>query len=183
VSELLLGDAVPAAQRPLEPEMVPYQPTPVRVVLALLAHARVTSDDVFFDVGCGLGQVPMLANLLTGATAVGVEYEPAYCEYARRRVIDLNLNDVSLRNEDACAANYSDGTVFFLYTPARGAMLDAVLERIRIQTLGREIRVLTYGPCTETVASLPWLASTGKIVSGPESAGAFVTKYATLRRR
>jgi SAM-dependent methyltransferase len=155
----------------------------VRIVLALLDRASVTSDDVFFDVGCGPGQVAMLAKVLTGATAVGIEYEPAYCDFARRRVIDLNLNDVSFRNEDARAADYGDGTVFFLYTPVRGAMLDAVLERIRTQTLGREIRVLTYGPCTETVAALPWLASLGPVDSDPESAGAFVAKYATLRPR
>ena len=174
LSEVLLGDQVPDPLRALEPEMVAYQPTPVRVVLALVDHARIHREDTFVDVGSGLGQVPMLVHLLTGAAAVGIELEPAYWEYAQRRAADLDLRGVAFRNEDARAADYRDGTVFFLYTPVKGEMLKVVLERIRVQTLGREIRLLTYGPCTEVAASLPWLTSTGAPASGPESVGAFI---------
>ncbi len=176
VSDLLLDDAVPDPLRALEAEMVQYQPTPARVVLALMTHARVANDDVFFDIGSGLGQVPMLVNLLTGARAIGVELEPAYCEYARRRALDLNLNDVVFWNDDARAADYGDGTVFFLYTPVRGEMLRVVLDRIRAGTCNRDIRVLTYGPCTDTVASLAWLTSAGSITAGLERIGSFVSR-------
>jgi hypothetical protein len=180
VSDLLLhdleDDAIPDPRRALEAEMVQYQPTPARVVLALIAHARVARDDVFFDIGSGLGQVPMLVNLLTGARAIGVELEPAYCEYARRRVVDLNLEDVVFRNDDARAADYGEGTVFFLYTPVKGEMLQVVLDRIRARTCNRKIRVLTYGPCTDTVASLTWLTSTDSKTAGLERIGAFVSR-------
>lgn len=175
LSELLLDDAIPNPQHALEPEMVAYQPAPVRVVLALVDQARVNSKDTFVDIGSGLGQVPMLVNLLTGAATVGIELEPAFCEYARRRAADLNLSNVDSRNEDARVADYSDGTIFFFYTPVTGAMLNVVLERIHRQTFGRDIRLLTYGPCTEVTASLPWLTSTGVIVSDLESVGSFVT--------
>jgi len=175
VSDLLLDEAVPHPLLALEAEMVQYQPTPARVVLALLAHAQVTREDVFFDIGSGLGQVPMLVNLLTGARAIGVEIEPAHCDYARRRAADLRLDGVAFRNDDARSADYSEGTVFFLYTPVHGEMLNVVLDRIRAATCNREIRVLTYGPCTETVASLEWLTATGSITAGLERIGAFVS--------
>jgi len=174
LSELLLDETIPDPQHALEPEMVAYQPTPARVLLALVDHAQVHRKDTFVDIGSGLGQVPMLVHLLTGAATVGIEREPAYCEYARRRVADLNLRPVDFRNEDARVAGYSDGTVFFLYTPVTGTMLNAVLERIHSQTHGRNIRLLTYGPCTEVAASLPWLTPAGVIASDLESAGAFV---------
>jgi SAM-dependent methyltransferase len=175
VSDLLLDEPVPEPRRTLEPGMVQYQPTPIRVVLALLDHAHVDKDDVFFDIGSGLGQVPILVHLLTGATAVGVEFEPAYCGYARQRALDLNLDRVIFRNEDARAADYHDGTVFFLYTPATGEMLQELLERIRRHTSARQIRVLTYGPCTEAVAALRWLAPTGPAAADLESIGSFVS--------
>jgi len=162
--------------RALEPGMVQYQPTPARVVLALIAEARVTADDVFIDVGSGLGQVPMLVNLLTGAPAIGIEREPAYCDYAQRRAADLNLRDVVFRNDDAREADYSEGTVFFLYTPVTGAMLQVVLDRIRVAASGRRIRILTYGPCTETVACLTWLTTVAIDSDRPEAAGSFVSQ-------
>src|SRR5262249_9623769 len=55
----------------LDPEMVPYQPTPARLILVLIQQIRPTERDVFVDVGSGLGTVPMLVSLLTGARAVG----------------------------------------------------------------------------------------------------------------
>ena len=176
VSELFLNDAIPDARRALEPEMVAYQPTPARVVLELVKRARINANDVFVDIGSGLGQVPMLVNLLTGAAAVGIELESAYCEYAQRRAAELGLRGVEFRNEDARAADYSRGTVFFLYTPVTGEMLKDVLERIRIQTLGRDVRVLTYGPCTDVAASLPWLTPAGTIAADPENVGSFIAK-------
>lgn len=173
---LLFDDAIPDPRLELETEMVHYQPTPVRVVLALVDRARVHRDDTFIDVGSGLGQVPMLVNLLIGAAAVGIELEPAYCEYARRRAADLDLRNVEFRNGDARTAHYTMGTVFFLYTPVKGEMLQVVFERIRVQTLGREVRLLTYGPCTEVAASLPWLESMGTIAADLESVGAFTSR-------
>lgn len=169
--ELLLPDTLPEPRGALEPEMVAYQPTPVRVLLALLEQAQVTERDVFFDVGAGPGQVAMLAHLLTGATTIGIELEPAYCEYATQRAAELRLDQVTFRNEDARTADYRNGTVFFLYTPLRGEMLQEVLERIRVQA--GTFRLLMYGPCTDVAASLPWLVATGTCSSAPESAGSF----------
>jgi hypothetical protein len=42
--------------------MVPYQPTPVRHILHLIAAAMVAEDDVFVDLGSGLGHVPLLVS-------------------------------------------------------------------------------------------------------------------------
>jgi predicted RNA methylase len=141
----------------LTPEMVFFQATPVRCVLELVTRAGITDADVFFDLGCGTGKVLMLVALLTGAAAVGVELEPAYCDFARARVEALGLRRVQLRNEDARRADYSSGTVFFMFHPFTGALLEAVLQRLRAQTEGRSIRLCTLGRCTFAVAQEEWL--------------------------
>lgn len=93
--------------------MVFYQKTPGRVIFELAEKCRFTEDDVFFDLGSGLRQVAILVHLLTGMAAKGIEFEPAFCNYARVFAAALNLTGVTFINIDARDADYSTGTVFF----------------------------------------------------------------------
>jgi hypothetical protein len=146
---------------PLAPEMVFYQPTPARHVLDMLVRTAPGPRDVVVDLGSGLGHVPMLASLCTGARAIGVEWQPAYVACARRAVRALHLDPVQFITADARAADLSAGTVFFLYTPFGGAVLRAVLDALRAQAARRPIRVCTFGPCSRVVAGEPWLRADG----------------------
>jgi hypothetical protein len=154
---LLLIEAAPQETREREPEMIFYQPTPTRIVLELVEKAGFQPQDAFCDIGSGLGQVPILVHLLSGVPAKGVEYEPAYCDYARRCAEELNLSGVEFINADAREVDYADGTVFFMYTPFEGRMLEQVLERLRDESRTRRIDLYTYGPCTLQVAQQDWL--------------------------
>ena len=153
---LLVSDA-PRPARELEPEMVSYQPTPVRVVIELVRRVEFTQQDVFYDIGAGLGQACILVHLLGGVRARGVEVDPAYCDHARRCAADLSVSDVEFLSVDAREADYSEGTVFFTYTPFEGRMLQQVLERLKAASRGRQIRLCTYGPCTLDVSQQAWL--------------------------
>jgi hypothetical protein len=130
----------------LDPEMVPYQPTPARLVLALVEELRPDERDVFVDVGAGLGTIPMLVSMLTPARAVGIEFHPKYCEFARQCARSLNLSSVSFVQQDAREADFSTGTIFYMYTPFKGEMLRDVLRRLENEGRSREIGLCTYGP-------------------------------------
>lgn len=162
VAGLLLAEPAPAPTLALGPGMVAYQPTPARAILALAALADLTARDVFYDLGAGLGQVAILAHLLSGAATRGVEIEPAYCAYARRSAAALGLTGVSFVEADAREAGYADGTVFYLYTPLVGAPLRAVLGRLQAEAARRPIRLISYGPCSTAVAREGWLAPVGR---------------------
>jgi hypothetical protein len=157
INGLSLFQAMPEQTKILEPDMVGYQKTPARVVFELVERAHFRREDVFFDLGSGLGQVAILVKLLAGITVKGIEFEPAFCDYARDSAADLNLSNVTFINVDARKADYSDGTIFFMYTPFKGEILDEVLEALRKESLGRKIRIVTYGPCTARVARETWL--------------------------
>ena len=157
VNGLLRIDRVLEETMEREPDMVFLQPTPARVILKLVEQADITGDDVFYDLGSGLGQVAILVGLLSGARAKGVEFEPAYCDYARQCARRLNLSHVEFVNLDARDVDYSDGTIFFMYTPFTGSLLQQVLERLRGESRERIIRVCTYGPCTSQVSDQTWL--------------------------
>jgi hypothetical protein len=154
---LFLFEEIPEQTRELEPEMVYYQKTPARVVFELAAKTRFMATDVFFDLGSGLGQVAILVHLLAGIRVIGVELEPAFCGYARNCAAALHLTDVEFVNADARKADYSRGTIFFMFTPFRGAILREVLEMLRKEALARKITILTYGPCSAEVAAQGWL--------------------------
>jgi hypothetical protein len=157
INGLLLINPVPIETKAREPEMVYYQQTPVRIILELVEKAHLTEQDVFYDLGSGLGQVPILAHLLSGATAKGIEFEPAYCDYARGCAAALNLSRVEFVNADARKADYSDGAAFFMYTPFKGRLLQEMLEKLRRESRQRMIRLFTYGPCTPEVSRQSWL--------------------------
>jgi tRNA/tmRNA/rRNA uracil-C5-methylase (TrmA/RlmC/RlmD family) len=130
VNDLLRIDIALKETKQREPDRVFLQPTPARIVLELVEKANIVEDDVFYDLGSGLGQVPILVRLLTGAKTKGVEFEPAYCDYAQQCVKRLNLSHVEFMNRDARDADYSDGTIFFMYTPFMGKLLQEVLEKL-----------------------------------------------------
>jgi hypothetical protein len=157
INRLLLTAPIPAETKAREPGMIYYQKTPARVMLDLLRQAELTGQDVFYDIGSGLGQVPILVSLLSGARASGVEFEPAYCAYAQACAAALNLPQVSFMAGDARQAAYAEGTVFFMYTPFEGAMLQAVLDKLGEESRKRMFRLFTYGPCTPAVAQQRWL--------------------------
>jgi hypothetical protein len=150
---------MPEQTKDLEPEMVYYQKTPARIVFEIVEKAHFTKEDVFFDLGSGLGQVAILVNLLAGITVKGVEFEPAFCNYARDCVAELNLPNVTFINVDARKADYSEGTVFFMFTPFKGEIMEGVLAILRNESLRRKIKIITYGPCTVQVALQSWLHS------------------------
>jgi hypothetical protein len=153
----------PGAVSPLEcPEMVPYQPTPARHVVELIAALKLSSDDVLVDLGSGLGHVPLLVSILTGSRAVGVEFEPAYVACARECARRLRLSRVGFIAGDARGTDLSKGTVFYLFSPFRGSVLNDMLGRLRGESMRRPIRICSLGPCTRVLQAEPWLKAAGR---------------------
>ncbi|HWZ97138.1 MAG TPA: class I SAM-dependent methyltransferase [Candidatus Dormibacteraeota bacterium] len=145
----------------LESEMVSYQPTPARHILDLIVRTSLTERDFLIDLGSGLGHVPLLASICTGANCIGIELEPSYIDCARKSARSLNLNNAKFVHGDVRAADLFAGTVFYLYTPFSGTILRDVLNLLRQEAATRNIRVCTFGPCTPVVAEEQWLSVIG----------------------
>lgn len=155
----------------LAAEMVFYQPTPARHIFGLIRRTGLSGKDVLIDLGSGLGHVPLLAAICTPARCIGIEWEAAYVECAQRCANALNLTHATFMRQDARDADLSEGTVFYLYTPFRGAMLGDVLAKLRQVAATREIRIGTLGPCTSIVARERWLET--DCAAGPDKPALF----------
>lgn len=138
VDELLGLDGIPDDSDALPPGCVPYLPCPIDTIVAMLDRAEVGAQDVFVDIGAGIGRVTALAHLLTGASAIGIEVQPHLVERARSLGQNIALGDAA-----DVAGELATGTVFFLYCPFSGERLERVLARIEAIAATRPIRVCT----------------------------------------
>ncbi len=123
---------------------VPYLPSGVDEILTMVLEAPVRSDDELVDLGSGVGRVVILAHLLSGARAHGVEIQGPLVDQARARSAALNLAHVSFAHANAADVPL-DGSIFFLYAPFNGKMLTAVLRRIEEVARRRPIVVCAVG--------------------------------------
>lgn len=94
----------------------PYVPSPQAVVERMLKVAKVTPNDVVYDLGAGDGRVPITAAKLYGVKAVGVEIRKELVEEAIKKVKELKLEDkVKIIHEDMFNVDVSEATVVTLY--------------------------------------------------------------------
>jgi hypothetical protein len=72
---------------------VPYVPTPMVVVEAMLNIARVSSDDYLIDLGSGDGRIVITAAKKYGARGLGVDLDGALVSEARREATRQGVSD------------------------------------------------------------------------------------------
>lgn len=132
---------------PLPRGCVPYLPCAVATVLDAVRQAAITADDVFVDVGAGVGRAVLLTHLLTGARGVGLEIQPPLVRSARASTAALKLSGVRFVEGDALelVRQAREGTVFFLYCPFGRDRLEHVLDDLAAFARARPIRVCTVG--------------------------------------
>jgi precorrin-6B methylase 2 len=150
----LLGMETPADGPDLPRGSVPYLPADVEHVLAMVLEVPLRPHDTLVDLGSGLGRVVLLAHLLSGARAVGVEIQEHLVRSATALCEELALPAVSFVHANAEDVEL-DGSVFFLYAPFNGEMLARVLRRIEAVARRRSIVVCAVALELHDVA---WLA-------------------------
>mmetsp|Transcript_12515 Transcript_12515/g.23240 ORF Transcript_12515/g.23240 Transcript_12515/m.23240 type:complete len:328 (-) Transcript_12515:64-1047(-) len=99
------------------PKLAPFNPSSVEVRERACELARVTADDVFFDLGCGDGLMLVHAVETSGCRAVGIEYDDVFVKRAQSLVHDKGFADkVEVRHQDVCqVADLAQATVIFMF--------------------------------------------------------------------
>ncbi|MCA9558002.1 MAG: hypothetical protein KC583_05485 [Myxococcales bacterium] len=143
LDELLGLTGIPADGPALPRGCVPYLPSGVAALRALIDAAAIGPADVVVDVGAGVGRAVVALHLLTGAAAVGVEVQPALVAEAKTLAAGLGLEAVSWLEGDAAdhTAALAVGTVFFLYCPFSGPRLAAWLDALEPAVRGRRVHL------------------------------------------
>jgi SAM-dependent methyltransferase len=93
-----------------------YVPTPQDVVDTMLKLARVTKDDVVYDLGCGDGRIVVTAAQVYGARGVGIDIDPQRVKESRENVAKAGVgNLVTIVEGDLFTTPIRDATVVTLY--------------------------------------------------------------------
>jgi SAM-dependent methyltransferase len=108
-----------AGQRPARTPDIYFAPTPQPVADAMLKLARVSPNDVVFDLGSGDGRILILAAQKYGARGVGIELDPRLVEISRQVAREGEVSDrVAFIEGDLFTADISEATVVTLYLSA-----------------------------------------------------------------
>lgn len=93
-----------------------FVPTPQEVVDAMLKVAKVTKNDVIYDLGSGDGRIPVTAAKSYGARAVGIDIDPQRVKEANENAKTQGVADkVKFMNADLFETDISEATVVTLY--------------------------------------------------------------------
>jgi len=104
---------MPAPQGDLD---VPYVPTPQELVLEMLQLAKVTRDDVLYDLGCGDGRIVVTAAQKFGARGTGVDLDPQRILEAEDNARQAGVTKrVRFLLQDLFKTDLRDATVVTLY--------------------------------------------------------------------
>jgi hypothetical protein len=94
---------------------VVWVPTPDELVAKMLSMAKVTPQDIVYDLGAGDGKIAIAAGK-KGATAVGIEYNPQMAKLAQCYAEAEGLaNRVKIINGDIFKEDFSRATVVTMY--------------------------------------------------------------------
>lgn len=112
-STALAQDPAPRPTR--EPDVI-YVPTPQEVVDAMLKLAKVTGNDVVYDLGSGDGRIPITAARVYGARAVGFDINPVRIAEANANLKAAGVGDkVRFVEGDLFEQDLGEASVITLY--------------------------------------------------------------------
>ncbi|AFZ31096.1 Methyltransferase type 11 [Gloeocapsa sp. PCC 7428] len=119
-SQTLTNAQTPQVETPTQsPERQPdvvYVPTPQEVVDEMLTLAKVTKDDVIYDLGSGDGRIPITAAQKYGARGIGIDINPERIREANENAQKAGVTDrVQFLQQDLFQSDFSEATVVTLY--------------------------------------------------------------------
>ena len=100
-------------EKPLD---VPYVPSKPEVVATMLRMAKVTKDDLLYDLGCGDGRIVITAAQLYGTRGVGIDIDPDRIQESQENAAKANVGHlVKFLEQDLFQADFHEATVVSLY--------------------------------------------------------------------
>jgi hypothetical protein len=117
---------------PRRPDVI-YVPTPQPVVDKMLEIAKVTKDDIVYDLGCGDGRIVVTAAKRYGCKAFGYDIDPKRIKESNENVEDNGVGHlVTIEQRDIFTLDLSPANVVTLYLlPSLNVKLIPQLERLK----------------------------------------------------
>jgi SAM-dependent methyltransferase len=88
-------------------------------IRAIAGRLKLGRQDVFYDIGCGMGRILCVVARRRIRKCVGIELLEPLCQKARRNALRLRGRKapIEIICADAATADLSEGTVYYLFNP------------------------------------------------------------------
>jgi SAM-dependent methyltransferase len=131
-------------------------------VRKILRIVKLGPEDVFYDIGCGMGRILCVVAQKPVRKCVGVELLEPLCQIARQNATRLRGKKAHIQivRGDATTVDLSAGTIYFMFNPFGPETLRDTLENIRcsLSQQPRAIRIVYYHSKYQFVfEGLAWL--------------------------
>jgi len=153
------------AEKPLNPlhnDGLPYAAPNYLHLWRVRRRLKAGPEDVFWDIGCGMGRMVCVMARGTASQCIGIELFPSLCDIAVRNAKRLRGRKacIGIVCGDAATADLSRGTIYFMFNPFGTATMKQVLARIEASRFGcdRPIAIVYYNSVhADLVDRLSWL--------------------------
>lgn len=127
---------------PPDSPWAPWWRTDKKTAEAICKLVKVNKKDTIYDLGCGDGELILLAVKKYGASAVGIEIDPARYLYTKIRVIINKLNSrIKLKRKNFFKENISGASIVVVY------LVPKTLDKLKVkflQELKPGTRIVSY---------------------------------------
>lgn len=148
---------------------VHYEPTPYHNIFRLLRMVDLQKDDVFVDLGCGMGRPVFAASRLGASCSIGVEVSRDLYDIAVKNKQQSHLAHCNIRFHCQRAQEYRnpDMTVLFMAHPFGEKTLAKVISNAEVDRSGshaRPLRIVYINPIYDFVLERrKWLKRIGHV--------------------
>ena len=140
VASMALAQTV--GEAPLRAPDVHYEPTPENVVAEMLDLAKVSPQDVVYDLGCGDGRIVIAAVRERGARGVCVDIDPNRIRESKANAARAGVAErIVFLNGDLFESDLADATVVTLFLSPE---LNRKLRPKLVRELRPGTRVISY---------------------------------------
>jgi len=150
-----------------------YMPTSYADLLKVLRVANLSSDDVFVDLGSGMGRAVFMASYLGARKSVGLELVRSLYETAEANRRRGDWPTVEFHCGDARQTIFPDVTLLWMFNPFGPAIMEEMLANLKEKRTG-QLRIIYLNPFHDDVLERAgWLA---KVDTVSKSANWFGTR-------
>jgi hypothetical protein len=148
---------------------VHYAPTPYRELFRLFRLVDLGPDDVFTDLGSGMGRAVFAAGWMGARRSIGIELVEVLSAKADENLARMILKscDVQFRCANALDVNLSDATVLFMFHPFGETTMAQVLARLheaREKGDAPPLRIIYRNPvCNHVLEQAGWLRCLARV--------------------
>ena len=132
-----------------------YQPTSYKDLFRMLRHVGIGADDVYVDLGCGLGRTVFVAHRMGARRAVGVDVNGPLVRACRANLVRSGADPAAVQFVEGFAQDqaHTDTTLLFLFHPFGRGTLKTVLDRLGedLSAAPRRLRLIYFNAVSDDV--------------------------------